>query len=60
MMHDERIIQELDRIEADLRRLESRCFALRSALRERIDPYKRRKDLGYWPDEERPTVDIKL
>jgi hypothetical protein len=47
-MRDEEIIRAIDRIEADLRGLESRLFSLRSALRERIDPQKRRKDLGYW------------
>jgi hypothetical protein len=55
-MTDEQMIRTLDQIEAELRRLEHRCFAVRSALRTRIDPCNRRKDLGYWPDEERTDV----
>lgn len=48
----EDIIRDLDRIEADLRHLEHRCFAVRAALRERVDPFKQRKDLGYWHEEQ--------
>lgn len=51
-MTDEQIIHRLDELEARLRSIEHGIFAVRRALRERIDPYKRRKDLGYWPDEE--------
>lgn len=50
-MTDEEIIRTLDRIEADLRRLEHRCYSIRAALRQRIDPRRRRRDLGYWSDE---------
>ena len=59
-MRDEQIIRALDETEAELRRMEHRLFRLRAALRERIDPHKQRKDLGYWPDEDgaglRPAV----
>ena len=55
-MTTEKIIQLLDQTEADLRMLEHRLFSLRSALRERIDPCKRRKDLGYWPDEDEARI----
>ena len=51
-MRDEEIIRALDRIEADMRSLESRIFSVRSALRKRIDPLKRRQDLGLWYENE--------
>lgn len=51
-MTDEQIIITLDHIEADLRMLEHRCLVIRLALRKRVDPYKRRTDLGYWPDQD--------
>ena len=55
-MTDEQIIRALDEIEARMRQLEHRAFAIRGALRQRIDPHKRRTDLGYWPDEEGATA----
>lgn len=49
---DEDLIRALDAIESDMRRLESRIFGIRKLLRERIDPHRQRRDLGYWPDED--------
>ena len=50
-LSDEQIIRMLDEVEADLRRHEHRLYRVREALRERVDPYKQRNDLGYWEDE---------
>ena len=50
-MTDDQIIRALDEVEARMRQMEHRIFACREALRDRIDPHKRRKDLGWWPDE---------
>src|SRR6185369_2625345 len=46
-MTDEQITRVLDAVEADMRRLESRINSVRAVLRDRIDPYHRRRDLGY-------------
>lgn len=57
---DAKLIQLLDEIESDMRRLEYRVHAVRAQLRERVDPHHRRRDLGYWPDQDtgelRPRV----
>lgn len=60
---DEQLIKMLDDVEADMRRLEHKVFAVRAQLRERVDPYHRRTDLGFWPDQDkgelRPRVPVK-
>ena len=55
-MTDEQITRVLDAVEADMRRLESRINSVRAVLRDRIDPYHRRRDLGYWEGEEGPGL----
>jgi len=56
----EQMIRTLDRVEADLRGLEHRVQSVRAQLRQQIDPHKRRKDLGYWPDENESTLRAKV
>jgi hypothetical protein len=56
-MTDADMIRTIDEVEARLRGLEHKLYRVRAALRQRIDPYKRRKDLGYW-EEDQPAWDV--
>jgi hypothetical protein len=51
-MTREQMIRQLDQAEAALRSVEASVNRVRAALRDEIDPQHRRRDLGYWPDEE--------
>jgi hypothetical protein len=57
---DTEIIRTLDIIEANLRMLEHRCYRIREVLRKRIDPMKKRQDLGYWPEDDNGTLRPKV
>jgi len=50
-MNTEAIILALDDIECEMRRLEHRLLGIRRALRPKVDPFSKRKDLGFFPED---------